>query len=80
MGCANASTRMKHHFPFIAPHWIVPQLRLFYETDVGQTDTFLTGRNILTIKVHWLIKIQEMYVLPTLYLCVLCSWQYKQLL
>jgi len=39
MGCANASTRMKYHFPFVVPHWIVPQLRLFCETDVGKTDT-----------------------------------------
>jgi len=39
MGCASASTRMKYNFPSVVPHWIVPQLRLFYETDVGKTDT-----------------------------------------
>jgi hypothetical protein len=39
MGCANASTRKKHHFPFVVPRWIVLQLRLFREPDVGETDT-----------------------------------------
>jgi hypothetical protein len=39
MGCANASTRKKHDFPFVVPHCIVPQLRLFREPDVGETDT-----------------------------------------
>jgi len=39
MGCANAFTRMKYPFPFVVPHRLVPQLRLFYETDVGKTDT-----------------------------------------
>jgi hypothetical protein len=39
MGCANASTRKKYHFPSVVPHWVVPQLRLFRENDVGKTDT-----------------------------------------
>ena len=29
-------------------------------------------------KIQWLLKIQRIYILPTMHLCVLCSCQYKQ--